>query len=158
VLVTLRDGARKSAGNGTEIELPYAALFVRVAAKALEEPPSIRARLAGNEIRIPGRVNVGLAVDARQGLVVPVVRSSNMGRLKEIIDELMDLIQLAQIGKLLPDDLFAGTFTITNLGISEIDAFTLIIDPPQIAILGIGHILPQPVAGNGKSGSATWPF
>ncbi|MGA2820937.1 MAG: 2-oxo acid dehydrogenase subunit E2 [Anaerolineales bacterium] len=130
--------------------LPYAALFVRVAARALEEHPALNALLVGDEIQMIGQVNMGVAVDAPQGVLVPVGKGPNKKSFRETAEELAGLIDRARTSKLLPEDLLEGTFTITNLGMNEIDAFTPIINPPQIAILGVGRILPKPVAWLGQ--------
>jgi pyruvate dehydrogenase E2 component (dihydrolipoamide acetyltransferase) len=95
-------------------------------------------------------VNMGVAVDTPQGLLVPVVTGSQQKSLLEIAGELAGLIERARGNRLQPEDLQGGTFTITNLGMNEIDAFTPIINPPQVAILGLGRILPKPVAWQGQ--------
>lgn len=149
-LVALRDGVRNSVGTGTGMSLPYDALFARIAARALEEHPALNALLVGDEIQVLGQVNLGVAVDTPQGLLVPVLKGADQKTLRGIAQEVVGLIDRARTNKLLPEDLQGGTFTITNLGMNEIDAFTPIINPPQIAILGIGRILPKPVAWHGQ--------
>ncbi|MCC6148531.1 MAG: 2-oxo acid dehydrogenase subunit E2, partial [Anaerolineaceae bacterium] len=88
--------------------------------------------------------------DTERGLLVPVVRNAAGRRLLAINDELGGLVARSLSGRSLPDDLTGGTFTITNLGVYEIDAFTPIINPPECAILGIGRIVPRPVGVDGQ--------
>jgi pyruvate dehydrogenase E2 component (dihydrolipoamide acetyltransferase) len=84
-------------------------------------------------------------VDTERGLLVPVIRDADQKGLRDFGAEFRTLVERARIGKSLPDDLSGGTFTITNLGMYEIDAFTPIINLPEAAILGVGRILPKPV-------------
>lgn len=149
-LVTLREGMRNSAGASADRPLPYDAFFVRIVARALQDHPALNAHLVGDEIRILDTVKMGVAVDTPQGLLVPVVKGAGQKGVLEIAEELARLIEGARGNRLLPEDLQGGTFTITNLGMSEIDAFTPIINPPQIAILGVGRVLPKPSAWQGQ--------
>ncbi|HLK60139.1 MAG TPA: 2-oxo acid dehydrogenase subunit E2, partial [Chthonomonadaceae bacterium] len=90
------------------------------------------------------RVHIGLAVDAEDGLRVPVVRDVDRKGLAEIAQETQALVEAARRGKALPDQMRGGTFTLTNLGMFGIDAFTPVINLPECAILGVGRIKPQP--------------
>jgi pyruvate dehydrogenase E2 component (dihydrolipoamide acetyltransferase) len=89
--------------------------------------------------------NIGVAVDTERGLLVPVVRDAAAKSLVEVQQALAELVERALAGRSLPDDLSGGTFTITNLGMFGIDAFTPIINPPESAILGVGRIVNKPV-------------
>jgi len=93
---------------------------------------------------------VGVAVDAERGLLVPVIRNADSRTLREVAVELRALVQRAREGKSLPDDLLGGTFTITNLGMYEVDAFTPIINQPEAAILGVGRIAQRPAVVDGQ--------
>lgn len=95
-------------------------------------------------------INVGVASDTEEGLVVPVVHDADKKDLSEISRELADLVAKARSGNLTVDDVTGGSFTISNLGMFGIDSFTPIINPPQAAILGIGRVRPQPVVMEGK--------
>jgi pyruvate dehydrogenase E2 component (dihydrolipoamide acetyltransferase) len=114
-------------------------------AVALAEHPLLNARLDGNEIVISGGVHIGLAVDNERGLLVPVIRDVQAKRLRQIASESAALVEKARGGTLSPDALQGSTFTITNLGMYEIDAFTPIINLPECAILGVGRIKPKQV-------------
>lgn len=134
---------RRLEGMGKGIS--YNAVFVKAVAAALREHPRMNARVEGEEIVLLGGIHVGVAVDARDTLVVPVVRDADRKGLREIQDTLGDLFERAREGRLTPDDLSGGTFTITNLGFAGVDHFTPILRPPETGILGIGRILRRPV-------------
>ncbi|MDR3573509.1 MAG: dihydrolipoamide acetyltransferase family protein [Anaerolineaceae bacterium] len=127
-------------------EVPsYNVLFTRIASKALAEYPDLNSSLDGNEIIHWPTVNIGVAVDTNRGLVVPVVHDVTARSTSNLTHEMNDLLGRAAQGKALPAELTGGTFTITNLGVQEIDAFTPIINPPECAVLGIGRLHKQMV-------------
>jgi pyruvate dehydrogenase E2 component (dihydrolipoamide acetyltransferase) len=131
--------------NGA-IRLSYNALLVSIVARALREFPAMNANLVDDEIRRYHDIHVALAVDTERGLLVPVIRQADRLDLLSIQQTGDTLIERALAGRSLPDDLTGGTFTITNLGMFEIDGFTPIINQPQAAILGVGRIVAKPVA------------
>jgi pyruvate dehydrogenase E2 component (dihydrolipoamide acetyltransferase) len=122
----------------------YNDLFAKLTAVALQEHPLLNARWQGDEIVLNKAVHMGIAVDTPEGLLVPVVRNVHSQSLREIAAQSKALIEKALARKLSAAELQDGTFTITNLGIYNIDAFTPIINPPQCAILGIGRIVKKP--------------
>lgn len=126
------------------------AMLVRLVAIALREYPYINVQLTSNGIQTMPEINIGVAVDTDRGLLVPVVRKAADKNLIEINDDLGSLIERALTGSSMPDDLSGGTFTITNLGMYDIDAFTPIINPPECAILGVGRIQSRPVGLDGQ--------
>jgi pyruvate dehydrogenase E2 component (dihydrolipoamide acetyltransferase) len=115
-------------------------VFVKLTALALEKHPLLAARWADDHLILPDAVNVGIAVDTEAGLVVPVIHDAARLSLHEIAARSRDLVERARTGKLTSKDLQGGVFTITNLGMFGIDAFTPIINWPEAAILGIGRI------------------
>jgi pyruvate dehydrogenase E2 component (dihydrolipoamide acetyltransferase) len=125
----------------------YNDLLAMIVAHALREFPQMNARLSvdGEAIEYLRDVNMGMAVDTERGLIVPVIRNADAKNLRQFGTEFRELVERARAGKSLPDDLSGGTFTITNLGIHRIDAFTPIINLPEAAILGVGRIAPKPV-------------
>ena len=127
-------------------KVAYDALLVALVARALREYPYMNVRLTERGIEQLAQVNVGVAVDTERGLLVPVVRDAAAKSLLQVQHTLAELVERALAGRSLPDDLSGGTFTITNLGMFEIDAFTPIINPPESAILGVGRIVAKPVA------------
>ncbi|MEZ4719004.1 MAG: 2-oxo acid dehydrogenase subunit E2, partial [Caldilineaceae bacterium] len=92
-----------------------------------------------------GAVHLGVAVDTPRGLLVPVIRNADSLSLKQLADEAKRLAVAAQEGKATMDDLNGGTFTVTNLGAFGVESFTPVLNPPQVAILGVGNINLKPV-------------
>ncbi len=89
-------------------------------------------------------------MDTERGLLVPVIRDADKKSLMEIARESRELVEKARAKAISPDELSGGTFTITNLGMYEVDAFTPIVNLPECAILGIGRIVPKPVVREGR--------
>lgn len=143
---TLNDEDRRHGGPG----IGYLDLFVRIVARALLEHPQMNARLEGDELVLEPEAHVGVAVALPDGLVVPVIRQASRLSLGAIARERHRLVQAARSGALRPDDVHGGTFTISNLGAYEIDAFTPIINPPQCAILGMGRVVEKPAVHGGQ--------
>ena len=125
---------------GGVIKISYNALLLAIVARALEEHPALNGCLVGEEIHRYREIHLALAVDTERGLLAPVVRRADRLNLVELQHTLDALIERAVAGQSLPDDLSGGTFTLTNLGMYEIDGFTPIINQPQAAILGVGRI------------------
>jgi pyruvate dehydrogenase E2 component (dihydrolipoamide acetyltransferase) len=123
----------------------YNDLLAKLCAAALLEHPQVNARFAGDGILQAATANIGVAVDTERGLLVPVLRDVQRKSLRQVAAESAALIEKARTGKIGPDDLQGSTFTITNLGMYEIDAFTPIINLPECAILGAGRIIPKQV-------------
>jgi len=115
-------------------------LIVFIVAKVLKEQPNINCSLVGEEIVYHKDINIGVAVAIEEGLIVPVVKNANKKSLPVLSKETRKLIKLARERKLMPDDYKGGTFTVSNLGMYEIESFTAIINPPEAAILAVGGI------------------
>ena len=124
----------------------YNDLLAKVVALALRQLPYMNARLTQDAIERLAHVNLGLAVDTERGLLVPVIRDADKKSLRQFGQEFRERVDRARSGRSLPDDLSGGTFTITNLGMYDVMAFTPVINLPEAAILGVGNITPQPVA------------
>lgn len=133
-----------------EVVPGYNALLAKLVARALAEHPILNASIDGDEIVYWPSVNLGTAVDTDRGLIVPVVRDVQDKSVQAISQEMADLLPRAKAGKALPDELAGGTFTITNLGPYEIDAFTPIINPPECAVLGVGRLVDRYVVVEGQ--------
>ncbi len=142
--------ARQQAVAELDQKIAYDALLVALLARALAEHPHLNVRLGDEGIERLAPINVGVAVDTERGLLVPVVPDAGSKNLLEIQQALGERVERALAGRSLPDDLSGGTFTLTNLGMFEIDAFTPIINPPESAILGVGRILAKPVVVDGQ--------
>ena len=121
-------------------------LIVKATARTLSEFPRVNSLAEGGHFRCVSQVNVGIAVAAEQGLVVPVIRDAAAKTIEEIALEGTRLIDAARRGQLRPDDMLGGTFTISNLGMFGVSRFTAIINPPQVAILAVGAIENRVVA------------
>ena len=136
--------------------ISYTDILVLVTAKAIRENPIINASLIENEIKIWEDINIGVAVaiegGGEGGLIVPVVRNADQKSLLEINQVIRALVEKARAGKLMPDDVSGGTFTLTNLGaVGGGWGFgTPIINQPQSAILGTGSITDRPVVKEGQ--------
>jgi len=131
---------------GSDAPLPtYTDLLVKIVAVALGEHPALNAELTEAGIVHHTHVHVGLAVDTPHGLLVPVVRDADTRSVDQITVDAARLIDSARAGRNRPQDLREATFTITNLGMYEIDAFTPVVNLPQCAVLGVGRVVARPV-------------
>ncbi len=123
----------------------YNDLLVQICAAALREHPEANARLGEGQIEILDRINIGVAVDTDRGLLVPVIHNADHLTTAQIAAESARLVQAAREGRLLPDELSGGTFTITNLGMLGVEGFTPVINLPECCILGVGRIVRKAV-------------
>jgi len=148
--IIMETDVTKAAETHQKTQVSYTTIIVKAAAKALSELPLMNSTLEGDRIKMFEDVNVGVAVATENGLVVPVIHDADKKPLKEIDAAIKELTEKARQSKLTREDLTGGTFTITNLGMYDVDFFTPIINPPEAAILGIGKIIEKPVAVNAK--------
>jgi pyruvate dehydrogenase E2 component (dihydrolipoamide acetyltransferase) len=132
------------------VKLSFNTLLIKLTAKALEEFPYMNVSLMPEGLVQHEHVNMGLAVDTESGLMVPVLKDVASKNFETIQNELNSLVERTLSGKNNMDDLKCGTFTITNLGVYEIDAFSPLINPPECGILGVGRIHEKPVGLNGQ--------
>jgi len=126
------------------VHASYNDLFLYVLGRVLREHPQLNASLERDTVKLWRRIHIGLAVDTERGLLVPVVRDVDQKGLLQLAEETQFLVERAQTGQCTPDELSGGTFTLTNLGMFGIDAFTPLINLPECAILGVGRIKRQP--------------
>jgi pyruvate dehydrogenase E2 component (dihydrolipoamide acetyltransferase) len=134
----------------TQFSLTYTDMLIEAVAGALVAHPRLRVTVDGDVIQQHDDVNVGIAVALEEGLIVPVVRHVDQKSLQQIAEESRVLVEKARAGKLGVDDVSNGICTITNLGTYGIDAFTPIINQPQITILGVGRIVQKPAVHDGQ--------
>ena len=120
-------------------------------ARVLTRHPRLNAHLIGDELRFFDTVNIGIAVALDEGLVTPVIRDVFGLSLAQIVRQSRQLVDKARSGTLRQSDIQGGTFTITNLGAYGIDTFTPILNPPEVAILGIGAAKPRPSISGGAA-------
>jgi pyruvate dehydrogenase E2 component (dihydrolipoyllysine-residue acetyltransferase) len=125
-------------------------LVIKATARALKEHPRMNAMQQEHEIELVQEINIGVAVSLQEGLIVLTLRRADEKHLAEIARESHKLANKAREGQASYDEVTGGTFTITNLGSYGIDAFTPIINAPQVGILGIGRVVEKPVVYQGE--------
>lgn len=125
-------------------------LLLKATAEALTRHPSANASWEGEAVRYHGSVDIGIAVALEGGLITPVVRDAGRKGLRQISVEAKDLIARARDRKLVPEEYQGATFSVSNLGMYEIDQFTAIINPPEAGILAVGRTTEKPVAVDGE--------
>ena len=136
---TLEDGSRISVND----------LLVKATAMVLTKFPALNATFAGDQLHIFRHINIGIIVAVEEGLIIPVIGECDKKGLKQMAVETKDLIARAKEGKLRAEDYADATFTISNLGMYAVDSFIPIINPPEVGIVGVGSVQPQPVARDG---------
>jgi len=126
--------------------ITYTDLLIVQTARALRQHPRLNARWENAQIVSSDQIGIGVAVATDAGLIVPVLQRADERSLPEIARTRFDLVTRAQAGRLRPEDISGGTFTISNLGMYGVDAFYPILNPPQAAILAVGRIADRVVA------------
>ncbi|MES2836049.1 MAG: 2-oxoglutarate dehydrogenase complex dihydrolipoyllysine-residue succinyltransferase [Bacteroidota bacterium] len=132
------------------VNLGFMSLFTKAVTEALNLFPAVNAMIDGDEIVYHKYADIGIAVSAPKGLMVPVVRNAEQMSLAQIESEIKNLALKARDGKLTIDEMTGGTFTVTNGGVFGSMMSTPIINPPQSAILGMHNIVDRPIAFNGQ--------
>ena len=127
------------------IKISYNDIIVRACAKALQDFPIVNASVDGSDIVYHDYVNIGTAVSVPGGLIVPVIRDADIIGLTGIAAKSAELIEKAREGRLTEADYHGGTFTVSSLGMFDLDDFVAIINPPESAILAVGKIAKTPV-------------
>lgn len=134
------------------VKLSHTDLLIAAVAYALGKHPLVNASWAGDGVRLHSEINIGVAMAVEDGVVVAAIPGANTKKLGEIAAMRRDLTERARSGKLRPADIAGATFTISNLGMYQVDAFTAIIVAPQAAILAVGRISDRVVPVGGKPG------
>jgi pyruvate dehydrogenase E2 component (dihydrolipoamide acetyltransferase) len=124
--------------------------LVSLVARILERHSVMNATWANDAVRLNSSINISLAIAVSEGVVAPVIQNANKVTLAEIAAQRAAVTERARAARLLPADLSGGTFTISNLGMFKVDAFTAIITPPQAAVLAVGAVSDRVVAVDGK--------
>jgi len=124
--------------------------LLKATALALEKFPTVNSTTDGESVRWNSRIDLGFAVALEHGLVVPVIRAAQELSLAEIHTRAKDLTGKARAGQLTPAEMTGSTFTISNLGMMDVENFTAIINPGESAILAVSTVIPQPVVKNGQ--------
>jgi 2-oxoglutarate dehydrogenase E2 component (dihydrolipoamide succinyltransferase) len=149
-IMDLRAKYKDAFAKHHEVNLGFMSFFTKAVTEALNLYPSVNGQISGNEMIFHDYADIGIAVSSPKGLMVPVVRNAEQMSLAEIEREIKRLAVKARDGKITPEDMTGGTFTITNGGVFGSMLSTPIINPPQSAILGMHNVVERPVAINGK--------
>ena len=136
-------------GLGEAYQISFNDLVVKAVALALRQHPAVNAAFLEDRIRHYGDVHVGMAVAVEDGLITPVIRHADRKGLLEIAAESKVLAERAHARKLQPDEYTGATFTVSNLGMFDIEEFTAVINPPEAGILAVGRIAQRPVVVDG---------
>ena len=140
---------RESLKDVGDVKISYNDIIVKAVALNLRRHPEVNASFQGNVIRRYKRVHVGVAVAVEEGLITPVVRDCDGKSLGQIAREIRELSERARQRKLRPEEYTGATFTVSNLGMYGIEAFSAVINPPEGAILAVGAIVEKPVVKEG---------
>ena len=151
-LLAARDKLLPQIEKARGVRLTQTDLLVALLARVLVKHPRVNAMWAEGGIRLNQEVNVGIAMAVEDAVVATVVRHADKTELAEIAVQRRDMAERARAGRLQPSDITGATFTISNLGMYNVDAFSAIISPPQAAILAVGRITDRVVPVEGKPG------
>ncbi len=142
--------ARQQINENAEVRISVNDFLVKAAALALLRHPAVNSSWLGDAIRYNHHVHIGIAVAVEEGLIVPVIRFADQKTLTQISSEALDLAQRARDRKLDPEEYSGNTFSISNLGMFDIDEFTAIINPPDACIMAVGKIREVPALEDGQ--------
>jgi pyruvate dehydrogenase E2 component (dihydrolipoamide acetyltransferase) len=145
--------ALKALGDGPQGSAPKVSfndIIIKAVAAALRQHPACNAWWQDDRIRYWHEVHVSMAVAIEDGLITPVIRNADLKSLREIAAESHDLAARARERRLTPEEYTGGTFSVSNLGMLDIDEFTAVINPPEAGILAVGRIAEKPVAHDGQ--------
>jgi pyruvate dehydrogenase E2 component (dihydrolipoamide acetyltransferase) len=150
-LAALRQQINEYAAHEPEpVKVSFNDLIIKAVARALVLMPQVNVSFAEDRLLQKKQVHVGMAVALEQGLIVPVIRNADQRGILDIAREAKRLAEAARTGKLRPEEFSGGTFTVSNLGMFDVDSFTAVINPPESAILAVGSITPTPVVEDGQ--------
>jgi pyruvate dehydrogenase E2 component (dihydrolipoamide acetyltransferase) len=136
------------AGGGEKVS--FNDIVIKGVATALRQHPACNAWWQDDHIRYWNEVHIGMAVAVEDGLITPVIRYADTKSLREIAGEARDLAGRARERRLKPEEYTGATFSVSNLGMLDIDEFTAVINPPEAGILAVGRMVPQPVVHEGQ--------
>lgn len=147
--VRLRNRLLPVIESQTKQRLSYTELIILAVARTLRRNPLLNASFHEDFIELHNEIHIGMAVAVSNGLVVPVVQHADQKGLAQIVEECKSLAKAARENQLRPENLSGGTFTVSNLGMYRVDAFTPIINKGETAILGVGRVVEKPVVNSG---------
>lgn len=152
--VDMRAAARIRAEYNASVEedrkISFNDLIIRACVLALQKHRALTSRIEGDLIKTPSSINIGVAVSLDEGLIVPVVKDAQAKSIAVIGQEVRELAGRARKGQLKPEEYSGGCFSISNLGMFEVEQFQAIINPPEVAILAVGAIRDTPIVENGQ--------
>jgi len=146
--IDMSAAARLRSASGEDVS--YTAIFLHATAKALRDHPRLNAHMIEGELRCYREINIGVAIATEAGLLVPVVHGADGLSPSQIQSALTDLQNKARAGRFASADLTGGTFTLSNLGMFDVDAFRAIVNPPEVAILAVGRVVDRPNVREGQ--------
>ncbi len=146
---SLLAGQRGSGAEEKQIKVSFNDIIIKAVAMALRQHPACNSWWQDDHIRYWNEVHVSMAVAVEEGLITPVIRHADQKTLREIAGESRDLAARARERRLKPEEYTGGTFTVSNLGMLDIEEFTAIINPPETGILAVGRMAEKPVAHEG---------
>lgn len=149
-LIALRKQITEEIERIHGVKPSFTAFVIKAAAMAILDHPTINSSFTEDGIIIHDEINIGVAVAVEGGLVVPVIKQADVKPIYKIAQDMDKLVEKAREGKLLPDDMHGGTFSITSLSSYGVDMFNPIINPPQSAILGVCRSVEKPAVVNGE--------
>jgi pyruvate dehydrogenase E2 component (dihydrolipoamide acetyltransferase) len=139
-----------AATDSNPVKVSFNDLIIKAVAMALLRMPKVNVSFAEDRLIEKKQVHIGIAVALEQGLIVPVLHNADKRGILDIARESRRLAEAARTNKLKPDDMSGGTFTISNLGMLDVESFTAVINPPESAILAVGSITPTPAVVDGQ--------
>jgi pyruvate dehydrogenase E2 component (dihydrolipoyllysine-residue acetyltransferase) len=143
-------GPQRVAGPQSEAKVSFNDIIIKAVAMALRQHPACNAWWQDDHIRYWNEVHVSMAVAVEDGLITPVIRYADQKTLREIAAETHDLAARARERRLKPEEYTGGTFSVSNLGMLDIDEFTAVINPPEAGILAVGRMVQKPVVQEGE--------
>lgn len=141
---------RKELNAISDVKISVNDMIIKASALALQKHPEVNSSWMGDFIRTYSHIHIGSAIALPDGLIVPVIRNANLKTLKEIATDATSLYEKARNKKIQPQEFSGNTFTISNLGMMDIDEFTAIINPPDACILAVGKGTPTPIVLDGQ--------
>ncbi|HET6797767.1 MAG TPA: dihydrolipoamide acetyltransferase family protein [Gemmatimonadales bacterium] len=142
-------GERETPAAGQQVKVSFNDILIKAVALALRQHPACNAWWQDDHIRYWNDIHISMAVAVEEGLITPVIRFADLKSLREIALEARDLASRARERKLRPEEYTGGTFSISNLGMLDIDEFTAVINPPEAGILAVGRIAEKAVVHDG---------
>ncbi|HET9999887.1 MAG TPA: dihydrolipoamide acetyltransferase family protein, partial [Ktedonobacteraceae bacterium] len=139
-----------AANDPSPVKVSFNDLIIKAVARSLVKMPQVNVSFAEDKLLQKKSVHIGMAVALEQGLIVPVIHNADRSGIMDIARESQRLAEAARTGKLRPEEFSGGTFTVSNLGMFDVESFTAVINPPESAILAVGSITPTPVVADGQ--------